>query len=106
MMLCSLYSAWSTKAASSAKSISLMVVWRTLVLAFCQKRFNNLPSDLVWRKTSSVDEPKACLNMTAKKMPNRFGAITRPCFTPLRMLKGSKEVSSNYITPFMSVWND
>ena len=34
MRFCSCCSAWLTKAASSAKSISLMVVSRTLVLAF------------------------------------------------------------------------
>lgn len=53
-----------------------------LVLAFNHEILNNLPPDQVRMKMSVVDDWKACLNKTAKKMLNRVGAKTHPCFTP------------------------
>ena len=50
----------------------------------------------------SVAEPKACFSMRAKKTPNRVGARTQPCFTPLLMLKVSEVEPSKTTIPFMS----
>ena len=45
----------------------------------------------------SVNFPKACFRSVEKKIPNSVGARTQPCFTPLRMLKGS-EMAPSYKT--------
>lgn len=78
----------------------------TLVLALRMERLNSFLSDPVCRKTPSIDAPKACFSMTAKKMLKSVGASTHPCFTPLQMLKASEVAPSNSTTPFTSVWKD
>ena len=49
----------------------------------------------------SVAEPKACFSMRAKKIPNRVGARTQPCFTPLLTLKASEAEPSKTTVPLM-----
>ena len=89
-------------AASSAKSMSLMVFSVTLLFAFSRARLKSRPSDLVRRYTPSVDAPKACFKSRAKKMPKRVGASTQPCLTPLLMSKGVDVLPSYWIVAFMS----
>ena len=55
---------------------------------------------------SSVADPKACLRRTARKIPDRVGARTQPCFTPLRMSKGSDVEPSKTTVPFMFLSRD
>ena len=51
---------------------------------------------------SSVATLKSCFSRTAKKSRNKVGAMTQPCFTPLRMSKGSDvEPSKTTETPLV-----
>ena len=48
----------------------------------------------------SVATLESCFSGTAKKSRNKVGAMTQPCFTPLRMSKGSDvEPSKTTETP-------
>ena len=48
----------------------------------------------------SVATLKSCFSRTATKTRNKVGAMTQPCFTPLRVSKGSEvEPSKTTETP-------
>ena len=79
------------KAVSSANSIFLMRKVRTLVFAFRGARLNSFPSLLVCGWTPSSEWRNAKFRIKEKEMPNKVGARTQPCFTPLRILKGSDD---------------
>ena len=80
--------------ASSANKSSLIVSSRTFVLAFRRAALNSFPLLLVCRRIPSFTFWKACLNIAPKKIPNRVGARTQPCLTPLRMSKAVDEAVS------------
>ena len=73
--------------ASSAKSMSLMMVTHTLVFALSLVMFYSLPSDLLCMCTQSVEFLKVCFRRREKRMLKRIGARTQPSFTPL-MIRG------------------
>ena len=105
-MCCKPSAEWEARAASSANGKSLIMTDLILVFTLSLEILNGFPSDLVRRRTPSVESPKACLGMTTKKMPKKVGASTQPCFTPLGMPKTLDEEASNCTTPFMSVWKE
>ena len=70
-------------AVSSAKSISLIRTFHTLVFAGRWARLNSLPPVLECRHTSSEDEPKVEESNRKKNIPNKVGARTQLCFVPL-----------------------
>ena len=70
------------------------------------ERLKSFPSDLVRRKVVSVSSPKAYFSRTAREIPNKIGAATQPCFTPLRMSKGSDVEPSKTTMHFMSSRED
>ena len=78
----------STKAASSAKNMSLNNTIFTLVLARRRVKFSSFPSLRVWRRTPLLQNWKACWRRRENKIPNRVGAHTQPWFTPLRSSNG------------------
>ena len=77
-------------AASSAKSMLVMMVSHTLVFALSLVALYSLPSDLVCISTPPVEFPKAYFRRRKKRMPKRVkvGARTQPCLTPLLVSKG------------------
>ena len=93
-------------AASSAKRKSRRHRSWTLVLALSLERLKSFPSVLVRRQIPSAAGPNACFSITAKKIPNKVGARTHPCFAPLRMLKAADVEPSKTTVPFMSSWKD
>ena len=93
-------------AASPAKRRSRRHFSWTLDFAMSLERLKSFLSDLVLRKMPSVAEPKACFSITAKKIPNKDGARTQPCFTPLLMSKVSDVEPLKTTVPFMSLRND
>ncbi len=106
MRRCSASSVWAVRAASSANSISLIRTLCTLVFARRRARLKRLPSLLVRMKTPSSDWLKAWRSSREKKMPKSVGARTQPCFTPLRIGKGSEDEPSYWTVPFISSWKD
>ena len=73
----------------------------TLVLARRRVNFSSFPSWRVrWRRPPSLQNWEACWRRIEKKIPNRVGAHTQPCFSPLRILNGGNQESSwrNIIT--------
>ena len=99
-------SEWATTAVSSANRRSRRSLSCVLVMAFSLARLNSFPSDLVLREIPSVEVPNAYLKRTAKNIPNRVGASTHHCLTPLRMSKAAEVVPSKITVPFMSSWKD
>ena len=75
-------------------------------LALSLEMLKSFPSVLVLREIPSAAGPNACFNITAKKIPNRVGARTQPCFTPLRLLNAADVELSKTTVPFMSSWKD
>ena len=71
-------------AASSAKSMSLMVVLRTLIFALILAMLYSLPSDLACMYTPSVEVPKACLKkdgeVDAKECRGKDAALLHTVF--------------------------
>ena len=78
-----------TSAASSATSISLMRTRCNCVFALKRATLNSFPSVLVCKLTTSVDGPKVYNSIRETNMPKSVVARTHPCFTLLRISKGS-----------------
>jgi hypothetical protein len=69
----------------------------TFVVEGSRARLNSLPSDLVCIYMPYVDKSKAYDRSKEKKIPNRVGARTQPCFIPLLTGKEVEEDPS-YLT--------
>ena len=84
----------------SWNSCSSVFVW-----AYSLLRLNRLPSRWQQMHTapSSSRSSMACLSIMLKKMLNRVGARTQPCFTPLTMGKGPEWSLYNLTWPHLSL---
>ena len=91
-------------AASSAKSMLVMMVSHTLVFALSLVALYSLPSDLVCMSTPPVEFPKAYFRKRKKRMPKgvKVGARTQPCLTPLLVSKGLNMLPSYWMAAFIS----
>ena len=105
---CRSFTVCEATAASSAKSMLVMMVSHTLVFALSLVALYSLPSDLVCMSTPPVEFPKAYFRRRKKRMPKRVkvGARTQPCLTPLLVSKGLNMLPSYWMAAFISSWKD
>ena len=89
--------------ASSVKRRSRIVTTFRFRFALGLARLKSRPSVLVWSLIPVVDEPKACFSSNEKKIPNRVGASTQPCFFPLLILNESKTLPSYLVVALVFV---
>ena len=82
-MCCRASSVCARRALSSANSSSVMSSSRVFVHARTRRRLKRLPSVLKWMEMPSGRSYFASRCMMLKKMENKVGARTLPCFTPL-----------------------
>ena len=95
MSLCTCSCVLTDNSASSAKSMPLMVTYRTFLVAFRRARFEAFhPNKCVdYRYIPSVDVPKAH-RRTAERITKRVRAKTQPCLKPLLLVNSTEDGSS------------
>ena len=85
VIFCKSSSNWVTNAQSPANCSSCTVMSLTFLFAVNLARLRSLPSVLMCRKTPAFSTEVASRRTATKNSPNRVGAKTQPCFTPLLM---------------------
>ena len=82
------------------------ITYQHLVLARSLATLKSLPSCLVRTYTPSSQSANAYWRSIKKKIPNRVGAKTQPCFTPLLTGKGSEVAPSKQTVLCMPWWKE